>query len=67
MTHQVLSQTLEMQVQELTPDQLERVAGGASSGGILVAMGDGSVRFGDANGDGDVDGRDFLVWRKTGG
>ena len=67
MTDRVLSQKHETQVQELSPDQLDHVTGGAASGGILVAMGDGSVRLGDANGDGDVDGRDFLVWRKSGG
>ena len=63
MTDQALSQKHETQVQELSPDQLEQVVGGAASGGILVAMGDGSVR----SGDGDVDGRDFLVWRKSAG
>ena len=67
MTDQVPSRKHETQVQELSPDQLEKVVGGAASGGVLVAMGDGSVRFGDANGDGDVDGRDFLVWRKSAG
>lgn len=67
MTDKLQSQEPDTQVQDLSLDQLEEVAGGGSTSGVLVGMGDGSVRFGDANGDGDVDGRDFLVWRKSNG
>lgn len=63
MTDQVLSQTHETQVQELSLDQLEHVAAGTSTGAI--AMGDGSVRLGDFNADGRVDAADYVVWRKT--
>lgn len=55
MIDQTTSQTHETQVRDLTPDELAQVTGG--TGGILVAMGDGSVR--------NVDAADYVVWRKT--
>ena len=67
MTDQVLSQKHETQVQELSSDQLEHVAGGASTAGILIAWGDGSVRMADADGNGYVDAADYVVWRKSNG
>lgn len=59
MTDQLQSQTREPQVQDLTSDELDHVSGGGSShtGGVLVALGDGSVR--------NVDAGDYVLWRKT--
>ena len=50
------------QVNELTSDELEHVSGGAEAfrGGVYVAVGD-------VNGDGAVDSRDYVVWRKSAG
>lgn len=44
MTQQIETQLSETQVQDLTADQLEQVAGGTPYGGVLLAFGDGSVR-----------------------
>ena len=58
MTDQIQTANRETQVQALTSDELESVTGGAvTSGGMLVALGDGSVRS--------VDAADYVVWRKT--
>lgn len=58
MTDQLQSQTREPQVQDLTSDELDHVSGGSShTGGVLVALGDGSVR--------NVDAGDYVLWRKT--
>lgn len=46
----------ETQVRDLTSEQLDRVTGGElSNGGILVALGDGSVR--------NTDSGDYATWR----
>jgi hypothetical protein len=60
MTEQVPSQKPATQLQELSPDQLEHAGAGTHVGGVLVGLGDGSVR----TGDGTVDSTDYVVWRK---
>ena len=49
------SQQPETQVRDLTPDELEQVSAGASSGGVNVLFADGSVR--------NVDAGDYAVFR----
>jgi len=57
MTDPIQQSTEATQLLDLSPEDLDQVAGGAAhhSGGVLVALGDGSVR--------NVAASDYAIWR----